>query len=286
MKTITRKRVVKIGRMNKLSIKRELEYVVHLDGGEAGEITLPNKYVPENSCIGDEVEVFVYMDKDDRLRAIGEKPYATVGQFAKLRVAAISSSGAYLDWGLQKDLLVPKREQLVKMVEGKSYVVFVFLDDKTKRIAASSKLDKFLGFEPPNYAEGDKVDLLICEKTDLGFKAIVDNLHWGVIYKNEIFQKLHVGLQLKGYIKKVRDDLKIDLRLQGSGQKGVGDVTQNILNIINESGGSISITDKSPPDEISAMFGISKKLFKKAIGALYKRSLISIEPDCIKTVKK
>jgi len=166
--------MVKIGRINKLTIKRRLDYGAHLDGGESGDILLPKKYVPEKCQSGDEVEVFVYVDREERLRATTQKPYATVGQFAKLRVVANSSSGAYLDWGLQKDLLVPKREQHAKMEEGRSYVVFVFLDKKTNRVTASSKLDKFLDLQSPIYDEGEEVDLFICNKTDLGYKTIFD----------------------------------------------------------------------------------------------------------------
>ena len=278
--------MAQIGRINKLTIKRKRDYGVHLDGGESGDILLPKKYVPKNCRPGDEVEVFVYVDREKRLRATTQKPYATVGQFAKLRVTANSPSGAYLDWGLQKDLLVPKREQHAKMEAGKSYVVFVFLDEKTKRITASSKLDKFLSLQPPNYDEGEEVDLFICDKTELGYKAVVNNSHWGMVYKNEVFQKLHIGRQLKGYIKKIRKDLKIDLSLQQSGYQRVGDISQRILQTIKDLGGRIAVTDKSPPEDIYSLFGVSKKSFKKAIGALYNKRLITIDTNGIKLAKK
>jgi predicted RNA-binding protein (virulence factor B family) len=278
--------MVKIGRINKLTIKRRLDYGAHLDGGESGGILLPKKYVPKKCQPGDEVEVFVYVDREERLRATTQKPYVTVGQFAKLRVVANSSSGAYLDWGLQKDLLVPKREQHAKMEEGKSYVVFVFLDKKTNRITASSKLDKFLDLQSPNYDEGEEVDLFICYKTDLGYKAVVNNSHWGMVYKNEVFQKLHIGQQLKGYIKIIREDLKIDISLQQSGYQRVDNISQKILKTIKDLGGSIAVTDKSPPEDIYSLFGVSKKTFKKAIGALYKKKLITIDTNGIKLVQK
>jgi len=278
--------MAEIGRINKLTIKRNLEYGAHLDGGESGDILLPKKYVPKKCQPGDEVEVFVYIDREERLRATTQKPYATIGQFAKLRVVANSSSGAYLDWGLQKDLLVPKREQHAKMEEGKSYVVFVFLDKKTNRITASSKLDRFLGLQPPNYDEGEEVDLFICDKTDLGYKAVVNNSHWGMVYKNEVFQKLHIGQQLKGYIKTIREDLKIDISLQQSGYQRVDTISQSILKTIKDLGGSIAVTDKSPPEDIYSLFGVSKKTFKKAIGALYKKRLITIETNGIKLAQK
>jgi predicted RNA-binding protein (virulence factor B family) len=278
--------MAEIGRINKLTIKRKLDYGALLDGGEAGDILLPKKYVPENCQPGDEVEVFVYADREEHLRATIKKPYATVGQFAKLRVLANSSSGAYLDWGLQKDLLVPKREQNARMEEGKSYVVFVFLNKKTGRITASSKLDRFLGLQSPKYEVGEEVDLFICEKTDLGYKVVVNNSHWGMVYKNEVFQKLHVGQQLKGYIKLIREDLKIDISLQQPGYQGVDNIARNILKTIKEQGGSIAVTDKNPPEDIYALLGISKKSFKKAIGALYKKRLITIGASGIRLTRK
>lgn len=271
-----------IGRINKLTVKRMRDYGAHLDGGDSGDILLPKKYVPKECRPGDEIEVFVYADREERLRATTQKPHATVGQFATLRVLANSPSGAYLDWGMEKDLLVPKNEQQSKMEEGTSYVVFVFLDKKTNRITASSKLDKFLGLHSPNYETGEEVDLLICDKTDLGYKVIVNNSHWGMVYKNEVFQRLHTGQRLKGYIKLIREDLKIDISLQQSGYQRVDDISRNILKKIKDLGGSITVTDKSPPKDIYAMFGVSKKTFKKAIGTLYKKRLITIDADGIK----
>ena len=278
--------MLEIGRVNKLIIKRKRDYGAMLDGGESGDILLPKKDVPKKCRQGDEVEVFVYVDKEEHLRATTQKPYATVGQFAKLRVVANSPSGAFLDWGLQKDLLVPKREQHSKMNEGKSYVVFVFLDKKTKRITASSKLNKFLSLQAPNYDEGEEVDLFICDRTDLGYKVLVNNSHWGMVYENEVFQKLHIGQRLKGYIKTIREDLKIDISLQQSGYQRVGNISQRILKTIKDRGGSIAVTDKSPPATIYSLFGVSKKTFKKAIGALYKRRLITIDTKSIKLAQK
>jgi len=277
--------MVEIGKINKLRIKRNLENGVHLDGGEAGDVFLPQKYLGKNYLLGDEVEVFVFADKEGHLRATTQRPKAIVGQFAKLRVVAVSSAGAYLDWGLQKDLLAPKSEQFSKMVEGKSYVVYVFLDEKSKRITASSKLNNFLSILPPAYGEGEEVDLLICDKTELGYKAIVNNSHWGIIYDNEVFQKVHIGQQLKGYIKKIREDHKIDLSLQKAGYQRVDDASQDVFDKIKSLGGRITLTDKSPPEAIYSLFGVSKKTFKKAIGALYKRRLIVIDDSGIKLVK-
>jgi len=277
--------MAQIGRINKLKIKRKRDYGAHLDGGKAGDIILPKRYVPQSCRAGDEVEVFIYVNKEGRLRASTQKPYVTVGQFAALRAVANTPSGTFLDWGLKKDLLVPKREQHGRMEEGRSYVVFVYLDEKN-RITASAKLDKFLSQKPPDYAEGDEVDLLIYDTTDLGYKAVVNKAHAGMIYKNEVYQKLHIGQELKGYIKKIRDDHKIDLRLQQSGYQKVDEISRTVLNTIKSHGGRIAVTDKSPPADIYALFEVSKKVFKQAIGALYKKRLITMDSRGIKLARR
>jgi predicted RNA-binding protein (virulence factor B family) len=273
--------MVKIGRINKLKIKRKRDYGVQLDGGESGDILLPKRYVPAKCRPGDEVDVFIYVNKENRLRASTQFPYATVGQFAKLQVVSNTTAGSFLDWGLQKDLLVPKKEQHTRMEEGKSYVVFVFLDEKN-RITASAKLEKFLGLQRPKYDVGEEVDLLIFDQTDLGYKAVINNAHMGMVFRNEVFQKLIIGQELKGYIKKIRDDGKIDIQLQQSGYRKVDDISRTILKTIKKHGGSIAVTDKSPPDDIYNMFGISKKIFKQAIGALYKKRLITMDNKAIR----
>jgi uncharacterized protein len=278
--------MAEIGKINTLIVKRKRDYGAHLDGGASGDILLPKKDVPKECRPGDKIDVFVYPDREEHLRATTRKPYATVGQFAELRVAANTSAGSFLDWGMEKDLLVPKREQQAKMEEGKSYVVFVFLDKKTNRITASSNLDKFLGLQSPDYEAGEAVDLFICDKTDLGYKVVVNNSHWGIVYKNEVFQKLHVGQQLKGYIKLIREDLKIDISLQQSGYQKVDNISRNILKTIKDRGGIIAITDKSPPKDIYSLFGVSKKTFKKAIGTLYKKRLITMDTHSIKLTRK
>jgi predicted RNA-binding protein (virulence factor B family) len=269
--------MAQIGRINKLRVTRKRDYGVHLDGGESGDILLRKRYAPENCEPGDEIEVFVYADGPGRLRATTRIPYATVGQFAKLRVAANTSSGSFLAWGLEKDLLVPKKEQHTRMEEGRSYVVFVFLDKKTNRITASAKLEKFLSQQPPGYVEGEDVDLIIYDKTEMGYKAVVNNSHGGLIYKNEVFQKLQIGQQLKGYIKKIRQDGKIDLSLQPPGYQKIDAISQTILNTLKKHGGRLAVKDNTPPEEIYSLFRISKKTFKKAIGALYKKRLIIID---------
>jgi predicted RNA-binding protein (virulence factor B family) len=275
-----------IGKVNKLSIIRKTAAGVFLDGGEFGEILLPKSQAPENSAIGDSLDVFIYNDSEDELIATTKKPLGKVGDFAKLFVVSVNSFGAFLDWELPKDLLCPTSEQKTTMEIDRSYIVKIYLDQRTNRIVASAKLDKFLDIEPHNFKENQKVDLLICKQTDLGFKAIVNGTHWGVLYDNEVFQSLYYGQQLKGYIKKIRDDDKIDLTLYKPGYEKVVDVTDKIVNILKEMNGYIAITDKSSTQVIYNMFGESKRTYKKAIGALYKQKIIDIESKGIRLVRK
>ena len=277
--------MLQIGKINTLRVKGKRSYGVHLDGGGAGDILLLARDVPELCQEGDEIEVFVFVDREDRLQATTKTPLATVGEFAFLKVVADTPSGAFLDWGLGNDLFVPKGEQQHPMVEGQSYVVFVFLSERNNRITASSKLTRFLSPQPPNYEEGQEVELMVFEKTNIGYGALVNRAHTGMIYASEVFQKLCMGQELTGYIKKVREDLKLDLSLQPSGYQRVDDVSQAILKVLKEQGGRVSVTDKSPPDEVYVLFGVSKKVFKKAVGALYKKQLIILEPGSIRLTK-
>ena len=277
--------MAKIGEINKLRVKRTRDYGAHLDGGESGDILLPGREMPRGCQPGDEVEVFIYVDREDRIRATRHKPLAMVRQFAALKVVANTASGAYLDWGLPLDLMVPKSEQLERMTVGKIYAVFVFLDRETGRITGSTKLEKFLGRKPPQYEEGAEVELLIYALTDLGYKAVVDRSHVGMLYKNEVFRALAPGISLKGYIKKIRADGKIDLSLQPSGYRGIDELAQTILDTVKGRGGRLALSDKSPPEEIHALFGVSKKTFKTALGALYKKRLIILEADGIRLVR-
>ncbi|MCW0483548.1 CvfB family protein [Gaoshiqia sediminis] len=271
-----------IGLMNELEVLKTVDFGVYLDGGPHGEILMPKRYVPENCQVGDTVEVFIYLDSEDRLVATTDKPYVMVGEFAKLKVVSTTAIGAFLDWGLPKDLLVPFREQQVKMEEGKSYLVFVYLDDESQRIVASSKLDKFVDNIPVDYEVGEEVDLIIAGQTDMGYKAIIDNSHWGLIFKNEVFQPLKIGDKLKGFIKNIRPDEKIDLSLEKAGYEKIDSISQSVLDKLKEANGFLPFNDKSDPDVISKTFGISKKNFKKAIGALYKQRLINIEDQGIR----
>jgi predicted RNA-binding protein (virulence factor B family) len=276
--------MVQIGKINRLLVKGTQAYGIHLDGGAAGDILLRDKFAAEKYQAGDEVDVFVYVDREQRLVATTRKPTAMVGEFALLRVVTNSATGAFMDWGLENDLFVPKSEQQDNMRQGKAYVVFIFLSEKHNRITASSKLDKFLDLQPPAYAEGEQVDLLVYARTDLGYSAVVNSCHSGMIYENEVFQKLAIGQRLPGYVKKIREDRKIDLRLQQTGYKHVDTLSQTILDTLKDRGGLVAVTDKSPPEEIYALFGVSKKVFKKAIGGLYKKRRIIIADDGIKLI--
>jgi predicted RNA-binding protein (virulence factor B family) len=276
--------MVEIGRVNTLEVVRETDNGLYLDGRELGEILMPKKFITEEVRKLGWADVLVYTDSEDRLVATTEKPFAMVGDFAFLKVVSVSRFGAFLDWGLPKDLLVPFREQKADMVEGRSYLVCLFVDVLTKRIAASAKIDKFLDNTPPEYEHGDKVQLLIAEETDLGYKAIVNNEHWGMLYKNQIYQPLSQGLKITGYINKVRDDEKIDLLLEKPGYEKVDAISQKILDELKQNRGFMAVSDNTSPEMINALFGISKKNFKKAIGSLYKKRMITFDSDGIRLV--
>ena len=278
--------MVQIGKINRLSIKEIESETIQLDGGELGDILLMDRNPSQDYNAGDEIDVFVYVDRQQRLLATTQKPQAIVGEVARLKVVDATEAGAFLQWGLEDDLFVPKSEQQEDMKEGKSYVVFVFLSEKSNRITGSSKIEKYLNKETPEYEEGEEVDIIIYARSELGYSAVIDNLYTGVIYENEIFQKIEIGRQQKGYIKKIREDFKIDLRLQQAGYAGVDNVCRTILKKIDKCGGTVPVTDKSRPEDIYNLFGVSKKVFKKAIGALYKKQLIILGTDGIKLCKK
>ena len=269
---------LRLGQMNKLKVVRRADFGLYLGGGPE-DILLPNRYVPNDIEIGDEIEVFVYLDSEERLVATTETPLAQVGDFAWLQVAWVNNYGAFLNWGLMKDLFVPFREQKMKMQKGKSYLVHLHIDEETYRIVASAKVERYLKTDYPPYHGGDEVSLLIWQKTDLGFKAIIDKQYAGLLYDDEIFRSLHSGDRVTAYVKQVRPDGKIDLSLQKKGQKAVVDFSETLLQHLQTNGGSTVLGDKSPAEEIYAVFGVSKKVFKKAVGDLYKRHLITIEPD-------
>lgn len=280
--------MINVGQFNTLRVVKEVDFGVYLDGGDAGEILLPAKYVPQGTVVDDVVEVFIYHDSEDRLIATTEEPYIMVGEYAFLEVRMANHVGAFLDWGITaKDLLVPFAEQRATMREGGVYLVYAFLDEITGRIVASSKVDKFLDNVPPQYEVNQEVEILVVQETALGFKVIVDNKHWGVIYNNEIFTAVEPGDFLTAYIKKVREDDKIDVSLQPVGYEhavGDGAIAERIMQQLMDAGGFLPYGDKTDAETIVQQFGCSKKNFKKSIGALYKSRRIEILPEGIKAI--
>ncbi len=270
-----------LGQLNRLVVKKQVEFGVYLDGNSWGDILLPRRYVPKTADIGSSVEVFLYLDSEDQLIATTEKPLVMVGQVAQMKVVATTKVGAFLNWGLKKDLLVPFAEQNVPMQQDYSYLVYCLVD-KSNRIVASSKLDKFIGKTTPDYQAGQEVDIIVAEPTDLGYKVVVDHQHWGLLYKDQIFKPLKRGYSCKAYVQKVRTDGKLDLILDKPGYGKTLDLTGQILQKLQQSGGELALSDKSSPDDIYAAFGVSKKVFKQAIGALFKEQKIEISPKSIK----
>lgn len=273
--------MIKIGRFNKLEVIKEVSFGVYLDGAECGEILLPKKVVPEGTQIGDVLDVFIYFDSEDKIIATTLQPRAQLGTCAFLKVIDVNRVGAFLDWGLDKDLLVPHAEQYKPMEKDKSYIVYLKQDNQ-ERIIASSKVDHFLDKTPADFKKGDEVNLLIAENTALGSKVIINHKHWGLIHSADIFQNLGYGKRTKGYIKNVRSDGKIDVVLRKIGQENIVDLAQRILNELNKAGGFLPLHDKSPAEDILRAFSESKKSFKNAIGQLYKRGEITIEDKGIR----
>ena len=278
--------MVEIGKYNTLKIVKDLDFGVYLDGGDGMEILLPARYVPKNVKPGDEVEVFIYHDNEGRLIATTAKPLAQAGEFQFMEVKSVNNTGAFLEWGLMKDLLVPFKEQKMPMREGKWYLVYVHVDHITGRIVASARIDKYLDNVIPNYSFNQEVDLLVAEDTEIGYKVIINNTHWGLVYHNEVFQRLEKGEHLKGYIKEVREDEKIDVSLTPLGYQKVEDIAKTILDSLKAQGGYAAVHDKSEPELIYSLFRCSKKAFKQAIGALYKQKIIYIEPEGIRLIDK
>ena len=275
--------MINIGKINTLKVLRKVDFGIYLEGEEFDSILLPKRYVPDNCEVDDEIDVFIYFDSDDRIIATTETPYAMVDDTVLLKVIAVNSVGAFLDWGLPKDILVPYSEQSKKMQEGESYVVKIYFDDNTNRIVASSRVERFLANDlPEEFVTGYEVELMICDESDMGYKALVDEFWMGILYKNEVYEKLEIGQKINGYIKKVREDKKIDLTLYKSGYGRITDLTGKILDELEKNNGFIKVTDKSSPEVIHKMFGASKKSYKKAIGALYKKRIIELEKDGVR----
>ncbi len=274
---------MKIGEYNTLTAIRATIHGFYLEDEEGQEVLLPNKHVPETLKPNDRIEVFIYNDSEDRLTATVLKPKITLHQFAGLEVTAVTKFGAFLDWGLEKDLLVPFKEQRERMEVGKRYVVYLLLDEKTDRLVATNHIKRYIEPEPETTV-GEAVDLLVADSTDLGYNVIINSQYIGLLYYNEIFQEIKTGDSLKGYIKNIREDGKVDVSLQQQGYKNIAPNSQKILTVLKEHNGFLPLTDKSSPVDIIDLLGMSKKTFKKAIGNLYKQRLIELKPNGIQLV--
>ena len=276
-----------LGQKNLLKAAWKVDFGMYLEGDEEGKILLPTRYVPEDLEVGDEIEVFVYLDNEERRVATTLEPKAMVGDFAYLEVAWVNEFGAFLDWGLMKDLFCPFREQKKRMETGRSYIVHVHLDEESYRIMASAKVEKWLENDkltPESIHVGDKVSALIWQKTDLGFKAIIENKYGALLYDSQVFKDIHTGDRVDAYITKIRPDGKIDIALQPSGRQHTEDFAEQLLHYLQYRGGRCRLGDKSSAEEIKEQFGVSKKTYKRAIGDLYKRRLITITEDGIELV--
>ena len=278
--------MIKLGEFNTLTIDRRLEQGFYLIDETQDSVLLPNRYITDEMQIGDLVDVFVYNDSEDRIVATTLEPMITLNKFADLKVVSVSDHGAFLDWGLAKDLFVPFREQATGMKEGQSYIVYLYLDTETDRLAASSKIDKYVRSDKPPFQEKEEVDILITYRSDIGVNVIINDQYKGVLYENEIFQEVQPGQRMKGFIKKIREDNKIDVGLQRSGYENVLPNEQKILAKLKEANGFLALGDKSSPEEIIAALGMSKKVFKKAIGSLFKQRVIRIEEKGISLATK
>ena len=267
---------IKLGDYNDLTVVKTVDFGIYLDGGDEGEILMPSRYVPDGIRPGDTIDCFLYLDQDERLVATTEEPLAKVGEFACLEVAWVNEYGAFLNWGLMKDLFCPFREQKMRMVKGNKYVVYVHIDEESYRIVASAKVEHFLSKERPAYKHGEEVDLLVWQKTELGFKVIIDNKYAGLVYEDQVFRHPQTGDRLKGYIANVRTDGKIDVTVQPTGRRQTLDFSEQLLQYLKDNGGKCDLGDKSDAEDIKLRFQVSKKVFKRAIGDLYKRHLIAI----------
>ncbi len=272
--------MVDIGRFNNLTIKKYNGMQLHFDDGSNGEILLTDKQAPKDAQIGDTLKVFIYTGSDGELLATRKKPLVQMEGVAWLKVISVGKAGAFLDWGLPKDLLVPFAEQDYELDENRYCLVRVYLDEQN-RITASTYLNHYLSDEAHYLKEGDQVSLIIANKTDLGYKAVVNENYWGVLYHNEVFQDLKEGQKITGYIKKIRDDKKIDLSLNKSGYTHIAPLTEQIIQRLQENDGHLEMSDKSSPEIINAAFGVSKKVFKQAIGSLYKERKITMTKTSI-----
>lgn len=270
-----------LGVKNTLRILRGTGVGMFLGDAEGNDVLLPKKYIPEDAIVGDNIEVFIYRDSEDRIIATTLEPKIQLNEFAYLQVKAVTQVGAFLDWGLEKDLFVPFREQNKKMEVDKWYVVYLYIDEDTDRLAASCKVNRFFEKENIDLTIGQEVDILVFEETDLGMNAIINNRYKGLIYENEIFQRIKVGTRTKAYVKNIRDDKRIDLSLQKQGYANVEPNAERILEKLKANNGFLDLTDKSDANYVMYQLEMSKKTFKKAAGALYRQRIIRIEEDGI-----
>ncbi len=279
--------MLQVGLYNQLRVVKIVDFGVYLDGEDAGEILLPLRYVPNLTAVDDILNVFIYRDSEDRLIATTEHPSATIGQVARMRCTQLTNVGAFMDWGLMKDLLVPYSEQDLKAEEGKFYLTYVYLDETTERIVGSFKLRKHLGKgEPPAYNVGDEVNIVVGQSSDLGTTVVVEHQYWGLVYENETFRKLYHGDRLKAYVKNVREDGKIDISLQPIGfDNANATAVERILRALDRTNGFLPLTDKTDAEIIYQSVQMSKKSFKKAVGTLYKERKITLEESGIRRVE-
>lgn len=277
--------MIKLGDYNNLKVVKEVDFGLYLDGGDEGEILLPKRYVPEGAKPGDELQVFIYLDNEERPVATTEHPLAKVGDFAYLEVAWVNEYGAFLKWGLMKDLFCPFREQKKRMQIGESYIVHVHIDEDSYRIMASAKVERHFQERPPFYKHGQEVQLLVWQKTEMGFKVIIDNCYPGLVYDDQVFKYIHTGDRIQGYIDTVRPDGKVDVTLQPTGRQQTLDFASRLLQYITDNGGKCDLGDKSDAEEIKRRFQVSKKVFKRAVGDLYKQRLIVITEDGLRLNK-
>ncbi|MDW1820378.1 MULTISPECIES: CvfB family protein [unclassified Vibrio] len=275
--------MIKIGQINSLEVIKKADFGVFLDGDDYGSVLLPSKYVPEGTEIGEHVDVFLYFDSESQLAATIERPIAQVGEWGLMKIEGVNATGAFVNWGIkEKDLLIPFSEQRTRFSAGQTILVYVYTDKASGRIVGTTKFNKWLDKTPANYEVNEQVDLIIAERSQLGYKAIINGKHWGMIFPSDVFGKLYIGKKLKGFIKHIREDGKIDLALQKVGVAKMDDLSSKILDLLEKKGGFLPLNDKSSPEAIFDAFRTSKGTYKKTIGGLYKQGKIVIEKDGIR----
>jgi len=276
--------MIELGKYNLLEVMRDTGSGLFLEDTEGNDVLLPGKFIPPDTEVGDFLEVYIYRDNEDRIIATTQEPRITVYEFAYLEVTSVGNHGAFLNYGVDKDLFVPFREQNLKMEEGRSYLVYMYIDGQTDRLAGSAKIEQFLEFEDLDIRIGDEVLITIWKRTDLGTNVIVNNKYSGLIYENELYEKLYTGDVKTAYVHNIREDGKVDIRLQKDGYSKIEPSAQKILNLLKKREGYLLLTDKSSPERIKRELGMSKKTFKKSIGALYKQKMILLEEEGIRLV--